>query len=227
MPETEREVIYALAFSDHHLGTAELEQISRDIQAGAVFKLSKEEEDGLRPAANAYLERVGYLIIAKADAEKRAAAERRAARLDNTRMLEWTSDRAGETSPSLAAAKSEERGEQTEASTGAEPRTEMATVAASPERDCGQAPRIPSMESRVIRDRKPTLQDRAVAGLVWFLAGGFGLALVTMTPAYIVGFDDAHYHRFVYLSASIVGLIGAIYGRIPKFLKEPTSYIGK
>jgi len=27
-------------------------------------------------------------------------------------------------------------------------------------------------------------------------------------------------------SASFVGLIGAIYGRIPKFLKEPSSYIG-
>ena len=93
MPETERELIYALAFSDRHLGVVELDQLSRDIQAGAVFTLSKEEKDELRPAANAYLENGGYLAIAKADAQKRAAAERAELldneRLENTRKIEW------------------------------------------------------------------------------------------------------------------------------------------
>jgi hypothetical protein len=40
-----------------------------------------------------------------------------------------------------------------------------------------------------------------------------------MLPGYIVGFDDGSYRHFVHLSGAIIGLIGAIYGRVPKLLK--------
>jgi hypothetical protein len=66
-------------------------------------------------------------------------------------------------------------------------------------------------------ETRPTLSlgDRAQLGLVWFVVGGIALAVVTIVPAAIVGFAVEPFHRFVYLSALVVGIGGAIYGRYP------------
>jgi Sigma-70 factor, region 1.1 len=90
LPETEREVIYSLACSDRHRDVADLDQISRDIADGARVRLSREEEDLLRPAAQAHLEQVGYLSIAKAEAKKKSVAW--VARPDARPMLEWKAE---------------------------------------------------------------------------------------------------------------------------------------
>lgn len=65
-----------------------------------------------------------------------------------------------------------------------------------------------------VRNR-PSWSDRAKAGFVWFMVGGFGLGIVTVIPAAIVGFSGEPFHRFIYLSAIVVGIGGAIYGRCP------------
>lgn len=131
-------------------------------------------------------------------------------------MLEWKPDPPREPRAPRPTAASKEQAVQTEPRKDAEQRIAPAP-AVSDRKDEDVGREIHALQSETVTRRKPTVEDRVVAGVVWFLVGGFALALVTMTPAYIVGFDDARYHRFVYLSASIIGLIGAIYGRIPKW----------
>jgi Sigma-70 factor, region 1.1 len=67
-------------------------------------------------------------------------------------------------------------------------------------------------------ERKLGVGQRAKAGLVWFLVGGFAIGLVTVIPAIIVGFHN-RYGQFVYLCGLIFGIAGFVYGRIPKILR--------
>jgi hypothetical protein len=50
---------------------------------------------------------------------------------------------------------------------------------------------------------------------VWFVVGGVAIAIITTIPAAIVGFADVPFRQFVSLSALVVGIGGAIYGRYP------------
>ena len=59
MPATERDVIYSLALSDHHLRRSQLAEIAEAIAKGAAPLIGKEQEDKLRPAAREYLETYG------------------------------------------------------------------------------------------------------------------------------------------------------------------------
>ena len=54
-PETEQEVIYSMALSDHFLEFAKLNEIARSIKNGQDIHLTTEQEDLLRPAAREYL----------------------------------------------------------------------------------------------------------------------------------------------------------------------------
>jgi hypothetical protein len=58
-------------------------------------------------------------------------------------------------------------------------------------------------------------RDRVTLCLVWFVVGGSAIAIITTIPAAIVGFADALFRQFVALSALVVGVGGAIYGRYP------------
>jgi Sigma-70 factor, region 1.1 len=268
MPETESELIYSLAYSDRHLGVVELDQLSRDIQAGAVFTLSKEQEDELRPAAHAYLEKGGYLSIAKADAQRKAAAER-AERPNNTRRIEWRPSAPEVTRPALldltnasvrrlvitgksrgwvtldelngvlppsdlsaediesvmtalsdvgiTVVESRQHVEEAKPKTDAGAQAESATVIGEKMPSEPQPTRSTS-EIR-IANRKPTGGERAQAGLAWFVVGGIAVALVTLIPAHIVGYREFKYEQFVHLCALVIGIGGAIYGRMPTFWK--------
>jgi hypothetical protein len=73
VPETERELIYSLAFSDHHLDRSELKRIGQEMKAGMVLRIPKEQEDALRPGARMYLEKFGAAIV---EGKKQAEAKR-------------------------------------------------------------------------------------------------------------------------------------------------------
>lgn len=63
---------------------------------------------------------------------------------------------------------------------------------------------------------RPSLSTRFLIGLVWWIVAGFAILTITAIPAYIVGFAyHPRYAQFIYLSALIVALGGAIYGRYP------------
>jgi hypothetical protein len=73
-PKTERDLIYLLAFTDHHFPVSELDRIGRDIRTGQTLGLPKEQEDALRPAVKEQMRMFGAVL---AGAWKKDRAEKK------------------------------------------------------------------------------------------------------------------------------------------------------
>ena len=71
MPETEQEVIYSVALSDHFLDVEKLKEIARSIKNGQYIRLTAEQEELLRPEAREYLKMYAPMI---AGAKKNAGS---------------------------------------------------------------------------------------------------------------------------------------------------------